>query len=258
MPTEIGSTSPSVILGDGSVITFINTKQKSNAYASVNYKYHQLNDVDVGYSLSLSATETKRVLFFYSGYHQSVFNNSSNFNSATGCPVPYVSYDVAGTTPGLQSAKFLYEVFFPQISRANGVNQMSFCTTVRDINAVEAGADFDPDLSYNILGDTSLNGDIDAIKAAYPRGAVVFCSAMLHWKHLKYSSEITSEIVGFVPFVRKVLILNYMLLSDYVFLAGGGGGGIGRHSHESNSNNACGFAYSVFAPGSSIKPISWV
>ena len=61
----------------------------------------------------------------------------------------------------------------------------------------------------------------------------------------------------FIPVVKNVK--NIKLFGRRNFLTFlGGGGGIGRHSHESNSNSAGGYAYSVFAPGSSVKPISWI
>lgn len=85
----------------------------------------------------------------------------------------------------------------------------------------------------------------------------MLCSATISFEMLRQSGGgFADKRLMFIPVIKSVKILSFS--DGAIFDFSGGGGGIGRHSHESNSNSAGGYAYSVFAPGSSVKPISWI
>lgn len=85
----------------------------------------------------------------------------------------------------------------------------------------------------------------------------LLCSAQIIWTQLKtVGGGVSDSKTLFVPVVNKILILMVRTGNIAIdFSGGGGGGGVGRHNHADNNNG--GFAYAVFAPGTSLQPISW-
>lgn len=82
------------------------------------------------------------------------------------------------------------------------------------------------------------------------------CAAMIDWQQLKTvggfvqdSSRITT------PVVTAVHVLMTEKSRAVVDFSNGSGGGLNIHNHSDNSNG--GFAYAVFAPGTSVQPVNW-
>lgn len=85
----------------------------------------------------------------------------------------------------------------------------------------------------------------------------LLCSALITWEKLR-SSGGTAQDTNYemTPVVKAVYVLFLQEGNIAIDFSGGGtGGGMRRHNHADNNN--AGFAYAVFAPGTSLQPINW-
>ena len=85
----------------------------------------------------------------------------------------------------------------------------------------------------------------------------LLCSAQITWERLKTVGGTVNDSKALVtPIIRQVFILMVQEGNIAIDFSGGGtGGGMRRHNHADNNN--AGFAYAVFAPGTSLQPINW-
>ena len=84
----------------------------------------------------------------------------------------------------------------------------------------------------------------------------MLCSALIGWDILKSSGTVTTDInPEWTPIILSVNILSINTDGLAVDFSSGSGTGIGRHNHSNNDQG--GFAYAVFAPGTSLTPINW-
>lgn len=148
-------------------------------------------------------------------------------------------------------ANLLYESICPAISMIGGSSGINlvFWTNFNQGADVSTGT-----YDENTVFKASSFDYPSALRAGVTKKAL--CSANISFEQLRQDGGgFNDNKPIFIPVVKSVAILSYS--DGAIFDFSGGGGGIGRHSHESNANSAGGFAYSVFAPGTSIKPISW-
>lgn len=91
-------------------------------------------------------------------------------------------------------------------------------------------------------------------------GQKILCRANIVFQPLKQSGGgITDTKLILFPVIDSISVVTVENSPVFDFAGGGTGtgGAVGRHHHGDNSVNSGGFAYSVFAPGTSLNPISW-
>ena len=108
--------------------------------------------------------------------------------------------------------------------------------------------------SENILRFNETNLDEADLESSSTR---MLCSALIGWDILRTSGTIATDInPEWIPIILSVNILSINTDGLAVdFSTGSGAGGIGRHNHSNNDQG--GFAYAIFAPGTSLTPINW-
>ena len=78
------------------------------------------------------------------------------------------------------------------------------------------------------------------------------CSANINFELLSTDTTVRMQ----TPVIRKIVVLDTIndgnVITDF---AGGGGNGLKIHNHADNSNG--GFAFSVYAPSSIMRVMSW-
>lgn len=239
MITDVGKITPSLFMGDGSIYTFVNETITTSSWI-----YRDTNNVQrYATTIQNSALSAKnRALHFYRSYP------GSNFG-ATKIPVVYLPSSTQGTSAGAAS-QFLYECIAPQIAiNKEQVFQLIFWTNVtstdkftQDTNTGEII--YDQTNVVKFENDELGNIDSDSIK--------VLCSANINFELL--STDTTTRMQ--TPVIRKIMVLDKIndgnVITDF---AGGGGNGLKIHNHADNNNG--GFAFSVYAPSSIMRIMSW-
>lgn len=267
--TQTSKTLASCQITDGTLVSFFNDTPYQagpiNWYNQSNQiKYTMVlseNDISQGHRMLLwsryflrgSIDTIPRVVPFLLGDVLGDFDNVENEDiSESGVPSPSSIFGDSGSDMSIDIVYPLYEAMIPALSELKDSSNTNvvFWTNlkpgaVQDDNAYRADNIFRVS-SYDYRA---------AVNAGITRKAL--CSATISFEMLKQSGGGLTDIhFVHIPVITNVKILSFS--DGAIFDFSGGGGGIGIHSHESNSNSAGGFAYSVFAPGSSVKPISWV
>lgn len=88
----------------------------------------------------------------------------------------------------------------------------------------------------------------------------ILCRANIIFMPLKQTGGgITDTKFLLFPVVDSISVITAENTPVFDFAGGGTGvgGSVGRHHHGDNSVNNGGFSYSVFAPGTTLNPISW-
>lgn len=152
----------------------------------------------------------------------------------------------------------LYEVITPTIGNLPGIpgSQFMFWTNLKDkSNTLEKDSTgsfiYDPSKILRFESDKLEEVDLDNYSIK------LLCSALITWELLKASGGNANDTKPvYTPIVKAIYILLVQEGNIAIDFSGGGmGGGMRRHNHADNNN--AGFAYAVFAPGTSLQPINW-
>ncbi len=237
MITDVGKTTPSLFMGDGSIYTFVN-----ETIAATSWTYQDTNGAN-RYTTAIPASSLSaknRALHFYRSYP------GTNY-SATKIPVVFIPPTVT-TSSGGASTQFLYECIAPQIAvNKEQVFQLLFWTNVTTTEKfIQNNGETIYDQTNVLKFSNDELGDIetDSLK--------VLCSANINFEMLTPSLSSRMQ----VPVIRKIIVLDMVndgnVITDF---AGGGGNGLRIHNHADNNNG--GFAFSVYAPSGIMRVLSW-
>lgn len=235
MTTDVGKTTPSIFMGDGSVYTFVN-----DTITNGSWKFRDTtNSIRYTTSDSQAVAAKYRALHFYRSYPGSRY-------STVKIPVIYIPKSVETSAQGA-STQFLYECMSPQIAvNKEQVFQLFFWTNVTSTDDMNKEND---EITYNQNSVVKFsNEDMDV-----ETGSVkVLCSANINFELLS-----TTEITRMqMPVIRKISVLDVVndgnVVTDF---AGGSGNGLKIHNHADNNNG--GFAFGVYAPSSIMRVLSW-
>lgn len=239
MITDVGKTTPSLFMGDGSIYTFVN-----ETISQASWIFKDTNNA-VRYTTSIQSsalTAKNRALHFYRSYPGSRFG-------AIKIPVVFIPYSTQSSSSGA-ATQFLYECIAPQITvNKEQVFQLIFWTNVNGT------ADFKEDTSSGEIMYSQKdvvkfsNDELGNIEATSTK---VLCSANINFEMLTPTNAARMQ----VPVIRKIVVLDTIsdgnVITDF---AGGGGNGLRIHNHSDNNNG--GFAFGVYAPSGVMRVLSW-
>ena len=249
MIADVGRTVCNLMAPNGEIYAFFNSviETKSNA------EFYGAYEAASKYKIVFSETEKKRK---YRALHYARYLANGILESNLRI-VPYVeneniAYDASAViTP-------LYEAITPTIGQMPGLpgfNLMFWSNLSEKKNTLEKDAVgsfiYDSKKILRFENDKLEEVDLDNYSVK------ILCSAVITWERLRTSwGGVQDEKAYQVPVIKKVYVLSVQEGNIAIDFSGGGsGGGIGRHNHSDNSNG--GFAYAVFAPGTSLQPINW-
>lgn len=239
MITDVGKTTPSVFMGDGSICTFIN---ETITNASWDFKDTNNKSRYKTVIQSSALANKNRALHFYKSYPGAGFKSLK-------IPVVYIP---KGTKPSETGAatQFLYECIAPQISvNKEQVFQLFFWTNVSSMDGMtkDANGEIEYDQKNVVKFSTDSLGDLTSDSVTK-----LLCTANINFELLSTASS--SRML--VPVIRKITVLDSIndgsCITDF---AGGGGNGLKIHNHADNKNG--GFAFGVYAPSSIMRVLSW-
>ena len=151
----------------------------------------------------------------------------------------------------------LYETITPSAGKLPGKPgiQLMFWTNLTE-RTVSLKKDpigayiYDPDKILRFENDKLEEIDLDSYSIK------LLCSALITWERLRASGGTTNDTNYVVtPVIKAVYVLMLQEGNITIDFSGGRSGGMRRHNHADNNN--AGFAYAVFAPGTSLQPINW-
>lgn len=171
--------------------------------------------------------------------------------------VPYLYIPPETTDDIAPEATPLYESIGPYLSSRSGQGpSFAFWSNLSgDISSLPMDSLgnylYDPDQILRFDSDALDDVDTDLYSSR------ILCEAKVEFDYLYAigdSYDSTSPVC--IPYIYEIRVLTAS--ADGIILdfgAGGGGGGMRRHNHADNDNG--GYAYSIFAPGTSLQPINW-
>ncbi len=206
------------------------------------------------YRLELSAVEKRSA---FRALHYSRFYANGALDS-TPRPVPFDDGNHSDASTIAVSP--LYETITPCVGKLPGragFNIMFWTNLSERRNTLQKDAVgayiYDSSKILRFENDKLEDVDLDSYSVK------LLCSALIAWERLRASGGSVND-AGYVvtPVVRAVYVLMVQEGNIAIDFSGGGSGGSGglrRHNHADNNN--AGFAYAVFAPGTSLQPICW-
>ena len=169
--------------------------------------------------------------------------------------VPFLYFDAAGDATQVVSP--LFEVITPTVGRLPGrpgFNLMFWTNLSEKKNTLEKDSNgiflYDKSKILRFENDKLEEVDLDDYSIK------LLCSAQIMWERLKtIGGSVNDAGPLLTPVIRSVYVLMVQEGNIAIDFSGGGMGGMRRHNHSDNDN--AGFAYAVFAPGTSLQPINW-
>jgi len=248
MIADVGRTACTLSAPNGDVYAFFNAEIENKA--TINY--YEKHIAKSKYRIEFSEIEKKKK---YRALHYARYL-PNGILEATPRVVPFVYYDAAGDTTQIISP--LYEVITPTLGNLPGrpgVN-LIFWTNLSEKNNTlkkdSLGAfEYDRTKILKFENDKLEEVDLDNYSIK------LLCSAQVTWERLRTVGGSANDAKQFVtPVVQQVYVLMVQEGNIAIDFSGGGTGvGMRRHNHADNNNG--GFAYAVFAPGTSLQPINW-
>lgn len=248
MIADVGRTACTLSAPNGDIYAFFNAEIENKA--TINY--YEKHIAKSKYRIEFSEIEKKRK---YRALHYARYL-PNGILEATPRLVPFVYYDEAGDTTQIISP--LYEVITPTLGNLPGRPGMNiiFWTNLSEKNNTlkkdSLGAfEYDRTKILKFENDKLEEVDLDNYSIK------LLCSAQVTWERLRTVGGSANDAKQFVtPVVQQVYVLMVQEGNIAIDFSGGGTGvGMRRHNHADNNNG--GFAYAVFAPGTSLQPINW-
>ena len=213
-------------------------------------------DGSIKYQMPLTSNERQSG---YRALHYARYKNNTQLESIRRI-VPFydLSLQIESQDPERQFSTVspLYEVIGPSLLDIDGSKNDSLMFWT---NSSSSDVPVDSLGKYVYKSENVLHFDENNLEEADldSTSTRMLCSALLGWDILRTSGSIALDLSEkWTPIVLSVSILsvsNDGLAVD--FSCGGSSSGIGRHNHSNNSQG--GFAYAIFAPGTSLNPINW-
>lgn len=248
MIADIGRTVCNLTSPSGDIYAFFNSEIINKS--KVNYYETQI--AQSKYRIEFSEIERKKK---YRALHYSRYLPNGVLEASPRI-VPFVYYSAAGDATQIISP--LYEVITPTLGKLPGrpgFNLMFWTnlsekknTLIKDSLGVYK---YDPSKILKFENDKLEEIDLDNYSIK------LLCSAQITWEKLRTVGGVANDSKRyFTPVVKEVFILMAQEGNIAIDFSGGGtGSGMRRHNHADNNNG--GFAYAVFAPGTSLQPINW-
>ena len=248
MIADVGKSPCGYTLPNGNLISFFNGTMLNKGTVV----WYDTNDAQ-RYTMTLDAdalAKQYRSLF----YQRYALNGSLETISRI---VPFLG-NVVETTGSHLPVQPLFEIINPTINKVPGMFGMSLiywsnikadAVLLQDSNKAYK---YDATKLYKL--ETNKLSEIEDNENA----TKILCSATVNFEMLKQKGAgIEDSQFILTPVVQSVSVLTLIAGQNYIVdFSVSSGGGLRRHSHI-NNGNGCGLSYSVFAPGSSLAPISW-
>lgn len=247
MIADVGRTVCSISAPDGDIFYFFNAEIENKA--TINY--FEKNSDNVKYKLVYSDMEKKKK---YRALHYSkYYPNSTEGKIPRVVPFsPFVS-----TSDDLQVISPLYEVITPSLGNLpgrSGINIVFWTNLSENKNTLRKSSSgafiYDSTKILRFENDKLEEVELDNYSIK------LLCSAQITWERLQAIGGSYNDTKSHLtPVVKEVFVLTVQEGNIAIDFSGGGGRGMWRHNHSDNNNG--GFAYAVFAPGTSLQPVNW-
>ena len=248
MIADVGRTACTLSAPNGDIYAFFNAEIENKA--TINY--YEKHIAKSKYRIEFSEIEKKKK---YRALHYARYL-PNGILEATPRLVPFVYYDEAGDTTQIISP--LYEVITPTLGNLPGRPGMNiiFWTNLSEKNNTlkkDSLGTFEYDRTKILKFENDKLEEVDLDNYSIK----LLCSAQVTWERLRTVGGSANDAKQFVtPVVQQVYVLMVQEGNIAIDFSGGGTGvGMRRHNHADNNNG--GFAYAVFAPGTSLQPINW-
>lgn len=248
MIADIGRTACTLSAPNGDVYAFFNAEIENKS--TINYYEKVISRAR--YRIEFSEVEKKKK---YRALHYARYLPNGILETSPRL-VPFVDYDAAGDATQVISP--LYEVITPTLGNLPGrpgFNLIFWTNLSEKTNTLKKDSlgvyEYDSSKILRFENDQLEEVDLDNYSIK------LLCSAQITWERLKTVGGVVNDSKALVtPIIRQVFILMVQEGNIAIDFSGGGtGGGMRRHNHADNNN--AGFAYAVFAPGTSLQPINW-
>lgn len=248
MPTNVGKTTATAKLSDGSVISVFN-RSLQNDSSNILFKDYFGN---VRYELVIP---TQYVGKHYRCAHFSRFyGQSGNGNPYPNLVIYVPNITIEGATYGIPAIP-LYQTISPTLFKHS---QDDFMLTWWSNMEIQNGVTLSNFYSYENIKKFS-SDEIDNFQEK-SNVAQLLCAASVRFEKLKQvGGGLNQQQCSLIPIIYNPMIVHYIENNGYVvdFATGGGGGNGSFSNHNHTDTNQGGFAAAVFMPSATVRPLNW-